>query len=156
MDYKEKLREIINSNSEYYPSEDKAAFAKYFPELKESDEERIRKEFCEAIWTYIPCEKAHEYIAWLEKQGESDETKAKMFLINKGYPIDTNGIFPTYEEMYNIIIDGLKEQNPAWSEKDKNLLNRLIGVLDGTNEEDYHEGWEETFLPWLKSLKERM
>lgn len=95
-------------------------------------------------------------LAWLEKQGESDETKAKMFLINKGYPIDTNGIFPTYEEMYNIIRDGLENQNPAWCEKDKNILNRLIGVLDGTNEEDYHEAWEETFLPWLKSLKERM
>lgn len=95
-------------------------------------------------------------LAWLEKQGESDETKAKMFLINKGYPIDTNGIFPTYEEMYNIIRDGLENQNPTWCEKDKNILNRLIGVLDGTNEEDYHEAWEETFLPWLKSLKERM
>lgn len=47
---------------------------------------------------------------WLEKQGESDETKAKMFLINKGYPIDANGIFPTYEEMYNIIRDGLEQQ----------------------------------------------
>lgn len=33
------------------------------------------------------------------------------------------------------------------------MLNRLIGVLDGTNKEDYHEGWEDIFLPWLKSLK---
>ena len=41
-----------------------------FPELKESEDERIRKEFCEDIWTYIPNEKAHKYIAWLEKQGE--------------------------------------------------------------------------------------
>lgn len=56
----------------------------------------------------------------------------------------------------NNMIAWLEKQNPAWSEKDKNLLNRLIGVLDGTNEEDYHEAWEETFLPWLKSLKERM
>ena len=54
------------------------------------------------------------------------------------------------------MIAWLEKQNPAWSEKDKNLLNRLIGVLDGTNEEDYHEAWEEKFLPWLKSLKERM
>lgn len=46
----------------------------------------------------------------IEKQGESDETKAKMFLINKGYPIDTNGVFPTYEEMYNIIREGLEKQ----------------------------------------------
>lgn len=36
---------------------------------------------------------------------------------------------------------------------DEKMLNRLIGVLDGTNKEDYHEGWEYTFLPWLKSLR---
>jgi len=51
-----------------------------------------------------------EYSNMLEKQGESDETKAKMFLINKGYPIDANGTFPTYEEMYNIIKEGLEKQ----------------------------------------------
>lgn len=39
-----------------------------FPELAESKDERIRKEFCKDIWTYIPNEKAHKYIAWLEKQ----------------------------------------------------------------------------------------
>lgn len=50
--------------------------------------------------------------AWLEKQGkkESDETKAKTFLIDKGYPIDANGIVPTYEEMYDIIREGLEKQ----------------------------------------------
>ena len=40
-----------------------------FPVLKESEDERIRKEFCKDIWTFIPNEKAHKYIAWLEKQG---------------------------------------------------------------------------------------
>ena len=51
-----------------------------------------------------------EGVAWLENQCEFDETKAKMFLINKGYPIDANGMFPTYEEMYNIIKDRLEKQ----------------------------------------------
>ena len=41
-----------------------------FPELKETEDERIRKEFCKDIWTFIPNEKAHKYIAWLEKQKE--------------------------------------------------------------------------------------
>ena len=41
-----------------------------FPELKESEDERIRKEFCKDIRTFIPNEKANKYIAWLEKQGE--------------------------------------------------------------------------------------
>ena len=40
-----------------------------FPELKESEDERIRKALYKAIWTYIPTEEGQEYIAWLEKQG---------------------------------------------------------------------------------------
>ena len=43
-----------------------------FPELAMSEDERIRKEFCKDIWTFIPNEKAHKYIAWLEKQGDKD------------------------------------------------------------------------------------
>ena len=68
-------------------------------------------------------------IAWLEKHGESDETRAKMFLINKGYPIDTNGIFPTYEEMYNIIREGLEKQD-----KQKLIFNAddwYVSKVDG-------------------------
>ena len=43
---------------------------KIFPELQESEDEKIRKEFCKDIRTFIPNEKANKYIAWLEKQGE--------------------------------------------------------------------------------------
>ena len=45
------------------------------PELTESEDERIRKEFCEDIWTFIPNEKAHKYIVWLEKQVSIDKEK---------------------------------------------------------------------------------
>ena len=100
-----------------------------FPEFKESDENKVKRilhsisskmsfhlhdifteeEFqCFDAWSHD----------WLEKQGESDETKAKMFLINNGYPIDANGTFPTYEEIYNIIIEGLEHQ--GWQ---KNKIN---------------------------------
>ena len=85
------------------------------PELKESEDEKMRKELIRAfqslntikVWNGI---ERTDIIDWLEKQSETDETKAKIFLINKGYPIDTNGIFPTYEEMYNIIREGLENQ----------------------------------------------
>lgn len=96
-----------------------------FPELKESGDERIKKEIKKdaEAWYKEHYEGSNPQgrsivigayidgaLAWLEKQGESDETKAKIFLINKGYPIDANGIFPTYEEMYNIIREGLEKQ----------------------------------------------
>ena len=50
---------------------------KVFPELKESEDERIRKDII-AIFKgqipYTPEEDAKKYIAWLEKQGEQKET----------------------------------------------------------------------------------
>ena len=41
----------------------------------------------------------------------------------------------------------IKQQPTMWSADDEKIMNRLIGVLDSTNKEDYHEGWEDIFLP---------
>ena len=89
-----------------------------FPQLRESEDEKIKMSLMEyiselnqdVVHLHPSIETCNEWITWLEKQGESDETKAKTFLINKGYPIDANGTFPTYEELYNIIIEGLEHQ----------------------------------------------
>ena len=43
---------------------------KYFPELAESEDERIRKELLIDIPKVFPHDKAFKYIAWLEKRGE--------------------------------------------------------------------------------------
>jgi len=87
----------------------KAVLEDILPELKESADDKIRKgiksvlkhykESGEVVCPY-PFVSIDDALAWLEKQGESDETKAKMFLMNKGYPIDANGTFPTYDEIY--------------------------------------------------------
>ena len=122
MDYKEKVIALLNDQE--LSKEQKEKLENIFPELKEkeSENERIRKWLINEIkikhhnLDEENIEFVDKAITWLENQGESDETKAKLFLINKGYPIDANGIFPTYEEMYNIIRDGLEEQgdnNPA-------------------------------------------
>lgn len=80
MDYKEKLREIINSGSEYYPSEDMAVFAKYFPELKESEDDRIVRcllnYFNHVRYNGLDLKgtDVDEVIAWLEKQGTTDSS----------------------------------------------------------------------------------
>lgn len=60
----------------------------------------------------VKCKDAVEYDkTFHEEQGEVDEDLiAKKFLINKGYPIGANGTFPTYEELYNIIREGLENQ----------------------------------------------
>ena len=67
MNYEEKLREIINNNSEYYPCEDKAVFAKYFPELQEDRDKRMRENLYKCLRYYVPNDIAEEYIKWLEK-----------------------------------------------------------------------------------------
>lgn len=89
-----------------------------FPELNVTEDEQIRKELIDYLKERKSGESYGQYVLrydrwinWLEKQDESDETNAKNFLINKGYPIDTNDTFPTYEEMYNIIRDGLEQQS---------------------------------------------
>lgn len=118
MNYEEKYRKLVDAIKEMRdvnPSDEGLQnwISDNVPELAESEDERIRKVLLEMFsnagkndWRGIPNEKV---IAWLEKLGESDETKAKRFLINKGYPIDANGVFPTYEEIFNIIKEGLEK-----------------------------------------------
>ena len=75
MDYKKKYEEVleaIKKLQEANPSDKCISnwVNDNIPELAESKDDRIRKELCKAIWNYIPYEKAHKYIAWLEKQYE--------------------------------------------------------------------------------------
>ena len=103
MNYEEKLREIINSNSEYYPSEDKAVFAKYFPELKEPEDERLRKGIIRNLQYLMDMsegfvkEDLQEKIVWLENQAEQSTDKIEL--------------------------------NPAWSEKDEEMLKWLCRII---------------------------
>ena len=74
MNYEKKYKEALDKARELCAYPTTKPFIKdlqdLFPELAESEDERIRKEFCKDIWTFIPNEKAHKYIAWLEKQGD--------------------------------------------------------------------------------------
>lgn len=106
----------------------------FFPELKESDDERVRKELIELIGCMHDADPRKKgWITWLEKKDELDEAKAKRILINKGYPIDANSELPTYEDMYSIIKDGLEKQNESIdinpSEFDLRL-NKLLKQFD--------------------------
>ena len=55
-----------------------------FPELAESEDEKIRKSIIAIINNYVDNSNTFKpkMIAWLENQSESDEIKAKEFLIN--------------------------------------------------------------------------
>ena len=76
MDYKEKLRlakEALESGSY-----DKDTIEYIFPELKESEDGKIRKELICFLETEIPqCNARDRYITWLEKQGEQESIVLK-------------------------------------------------------------------------------
>lgn len=100
-----------------------------FPVLKESEDERIRKDliaFLEDIWyfgkntNFDKWDKSDcsDWIDWLEKQGE---------------------------------------QKPAWSEKDERNLQGIIDEIKANKNAapDYDLATYDRFLSWLESLKDK-
>ena len=101
-----------------------------FPELKESEDDRIRKDliaFLDDIWhlgknaNFDKWDKSDcsNWIVWLEKQGE---------------------------------------QKPAWSEDDENEYNHILKVLNSVAEEQETKGYNNLIGTdnWLKSIKDRI
>lgn len=88
MDYEKKYKEALERakrlHSEPTGGTERIVCEQIFPELKESEDERIRKELCKAIWTYVPTEEGQEYIAWLEKQKvltEEEDLQGKEYVL---------------------------------------------------------------------------
>ena len=110
-----------------------------FPELKESEDEKIRKELLEEIEFIIP---------------HDDET-------------DSEGlILPSYHariDRYKSYLEKQKEQKPSeWSDEDKDMLNSCISSIEEAKENRY--AYKETDgdtsydheIAWLKSLRNRV
>ena len=168
MNYEKRYKEMLAKARAFYKKWDGvdaynsslaiSELKEIFPELTDSEDEAIK----ESLINYLKERKSGEsygqyvlrydhWITWLEKQGESDETKAKEFLINKGYPIDTNDVLPTYEEMYNIIREGLekqREQNNADKVEPKfhggdfikhNVINIIYKIITVNSKSYYAE-----------------
>ena len=129
-----------------------------FPELKESEDERIRKEIIESMrhqmdrFSDAPnvIKKYKKWIAWLEKRGEQKPDYCH-------HEVDLSGCSEEYRKAY---YDGWNncnqqhaqleaEQKPDWSEEDEDILNTIINHfkvdIECTDEDD--------IVRWLKSLK---
>lgn len=129
-----------------------------FPELKESEDERIRKILIHIVKG--ACDKygikykgdditEEKLLAYLEKQkeqkpveGDNETEIQKAF--REGKSAGRQEVFDHPEEY------GLqKEQKPAeWSEEDERTLESFLGWLQGSM-------GEKTYSSWLKSLPER-
>lgn len=144
--------EVINRMKHYVIDEygcSRIKVADVFPELKESDDERIRGNIIATIHLYYgePLEdEAKEMIAWLEKQGEQ-----KIKTPEESLGIDSD----TYNKIVDECIYG--EQKPTWSEEDERNLQGIIDEIEANknNAPDYDVATYNRFLSWLKSIKER-
>jgi hypothetical protein len=131
-----------------------------FPELAESESERIRKALIHEFegWNKrFPADTfagftPKEILAWLEKQGEKEPT-IEMKSAEESLGIDSD----TYNEIVDECIYG--EQKSAWSEEDEERLSDAIFFVREyqipTRDKRLLNAAKET-EDWLKSLKQRM
>lgn len=66
----ERMKSWARGEHPKYFSEAQKTAEFIFPELKESEGEKMRKNLYKCLRYYVPNDIAEEYIAWLEKQGK--------------------------------------------------------------------------------------
>lgn len=133
-----------------------------FPELAESEDERIRKVLVELVKCNERCGyfminniTTSAILAWLEKQGEKPQVD--------GFDAELNALLKKYDhlskkelqeplEFYLGVVkddlDIVREEKPKWSESDKEEFQIAIDTLV--------EAGQHGSAHWLKSLKQRM
>ena len=137
----------------------------YFPELKESDDERIIKRLIAMCKHYIECYALDPYniddykeaLAWLEKQNEQnlpiEKLPFEMKTVSESLGFTTQKECDDYNKMVTDLImsdDGKGEQKPAWSKEDERIYQ---SILDDTVTETQLDDKQ---IIWLKSLKDRV
>ena len=158
------------------PTLNKEDLEDIFPELRESEDERIRKELiehikanCESDFILFQKFSSDDVIAWLEKQGDKPQVD--------GFDAELNALLKKYEylpkeelaECLSFYLGAVQgEQKPKWSDEDERIMNFCISRIQDELEalrnnkfahqeilQDLKEGcWER--IDWLKSIKQRM
>lgn len=176
--YKEalaKAKETINYYKEHNRGDEASIedLEEIFPELKESEDEKIRKGIIDFLWKEkIFLQEAHssvennpkyrfvmDAIAWLEKQktvGEIVE-RCKNSWYNEG---KITGMLEgltddeKYQQGWHDALEKQGEKKPTWSEDDEEFNNDIIKYFSDL---DYSlSNDEDDVINWLKSLKERL
>ena len=139
MDYEKKYKEAVNKIKNLLDDGEKNGFTivtyktdleSIFPELKESEDEKIRKELLAVIDDLIlPDEQKERFVAWLERQSEKAKIEALRTEYEKGRA------------------DAIAEMQVAWSEEDEEEFQIAIDTLVNAGQHDSAN--------WLKSLKNR-
>ena len=125
---------------------------KVFPELAESEDEKIRKSLIDMLKNDEKC--YLKEIAWLEKQGEQ-KTVSEMKTPEGSLGIDSD----THNKIVDECIYG--EQASAWSEKDGEMIDETLYFIreyQQSNRCKDENGMQNsvTCKKWLKNLKQRI
>ena len=163
MDYEKKYKEALSTARKLYNMRGdwtNLEIESIFPELRENEDERIRKKIIATIHLYYgePLEdEAKEMIAWLEKQGKnnmgiSEATKQELEdNLNKALEKET-------PESCNKFLEMQVEQKPTeWNEEDeKKLLCICAWIKDYPRIADFKDEMytvANNCIDWLKSLR---
>ena len=178
--YKEALEKAKSMIDDLRKGEDILAVSNLetmFPELKESDDERIRKELLESFKyqqresrtdkEWLNGIKLSEVVAWLEKQGEQkpifnvvDWQPSKVD--GKIHNIYNSGVEPKFIEKKELrkienspILSNSAKTGKNWSEEDEKCIDNcclLIGAADNC----YEKTFKDDCIHYLQNLKQRM
>lgn len=134
-----------------------------FPELTESEDERIRKVLRERIIRYDPNNEIlikeegisqRQFLAWLEKQSKITPTEDELEALRMAAYEPTKNWSEKLQSLYEKLAHCEKgEQNPAWSEEDNKKLEQLTGWLYG--HVGVLNGGQKKYAEWLSSLKDK-
>lgn len=179
MNYEKEYKKLKANIKEAYlfaqTNSTKAVLENILPELRESEDEKIRKLLIR-LFKSNANEKfddvsTQEILAWLEKQGErkpawseEDEHRAEDTI----YFLDTAKKHYASTVELDACIDWLKslkdkvqpqpQPKQDWSEEDEHTLQGVIDEIQANKSQapDYDFETYDRFLSWLKSLKQRI
>ena len=151
MNYEEKYKQALEIAKHYHDRDNIHFLEHIFPELRESEDEKIRKALLEmvhdttgdSLWVDYNVHK-EDAIAWLEKQKDTN-----VLIQEASETAYTEGM--RVERKHWLEKQG---EQPSWSEEDDIRLNHLIDFIQKYGLE-YYASIDKVidFIHWLKSLK---
>lgn len=150
---------LYNDKNEIGYANAESVLEEVFPLLKESDDERIRKEIIEAFKTLgdgkIPVVINYaDIFTWLEKQGKHANFRNKIQIGDK-VTRNEDGILVNLSQLNRVAKKDKKQgEQKSWNEEDKRMFDYALDMIEwygGKNEKRVR-----LVSDWLKSLKQRI
>ncbi len=172
MDYEEKYKEALERATIEYKDEDrhlKASLERIFHELKDSEDEKIRKKIIKLVKEHSVNHERCQMETWLEKQGEQkpvpawmpkflDELRSKKNYFDWDEHKNIEGqilaiirwMNPNYFNVKDRILPQLKQE---WSEEDEKMIDKILKHFEWTENYRFDKEDCEGAKRWLKSLR---